>query len=280
MKIISILELLDVQTGQTRELSRFDYLIEAPFFRGENELFFNADGRIFHLWMHSGEVEPIDTGYCDRCNNDHVLSPDGKTLAVSHATAEDHASRIYLIDLGNNQPPRLITPLAPSYLHGWSPDGTTLAYCARRDGEYDVYTIPADGGVERRLTDAPGLDDGPEYSPDGTRIYFNSVRGGLMDCYYMDVDGGNVTRLTDNGRNNWFPHISPDGKTVAYISYDPREVEPGSHPQNKNVELRLIDPDGDNDRTAVKLFGGQGTLNVNSWMPDSRHLAFVRYELV
>jgi Tol biopolymer transport system component len=165
-----------------------------------------------------------------------------------------------------------------SYLHGWSPDGSTLSYCASRDGEFDVYVIPAEGGEEKRLTFTPGLDDGPEYSPDGKRIYFCSVRAGHMDCYFMDTNGENVCRLTDNGRNNWFPHISPDGKTVAYISYGD-EIAPGDHPADKWVELRLMTADGENDRLAVRLFGGQGTINVNSWMPDSRHLAFVRYEI-
>ncbi len=279
-KTISILELLDTVTGETREIKRFDYLIEAPFFRGEKELFFNAGGHIFRMRLGSGEVEQIDTGYCNHCNNDHVLSPDGKLLAVSHNTEEDHESRIYLIDLENSQPPRLVTPLAPSYLHGWSPDGKTLAYCARRKGDYDVYTIPAEGGVERQLTAMEGLDDGPEYSLDGKYIYFNSVRSGLMDCYRMDVDGANVVKLTDNGRNNWFPHISPDCTMIVYISYNAAEVPPSSHPGNKNVELRIMKPDGSDDRTLVKLFGGQGTINVNSWMDDSRHLAFVRYEIV
>lgn len=279
-KIVSILEQLDTKTGEVQTIKRFDRHIEAPFFRGEGELLFNSNGRIFRFWMNSGEVEEISTGYCNHCNNDHVLSPDGRLLAVSHAAEEDHLSRIYVIDLEDSKPPRLITPLAPSYLHGWSPDGKMLAYCASRNSEYDVYVIPADGGVEMRLTYAEGLDDGPEYSPDGKYIYFNSVRSGLMDCYRMDANGENQLRLTDNRRNNWFPHISPDGSLIAYVSYSADEVEPGSHPANKNVELRLMNPDGTEDRTAVKLFGGQGTLNVNSWMPDSRHLAFVRYELV
>lgn len=277
---ISILELLDTVTGETKELGRFDYLIEAPFFRGNDELLFNAGGRIYRMWMQSGEIEQIDTAYCDHCNNDHVLSPDGKTLAVSHNTVEDHESRIYLIDLEGSQPPRLVTPMAPSYLHGFSPDGKTLCYCARRSGDYDVYTIPVEGGVEKQLTAVEGLDDGPEYSSDGKYIYFNSVRGGLMDCYRMDLDGANVVKLTDNGRNNWFPHISPDCTKIVYISYNATEVPPSSHPGNKNVELRIMNPDGSDDRTLVKLFGGQGTINVNSWMNDSRHLAFVRYELV
>lgn len=279
-KTISILTLLDIETGETEELKRFDGMIEAPFFRSEKELFFNTNGHIYRMCMDSREVTQVDTAYCNHCNNDHVLSPDGKKLAVSHNTEEDHHSRIYVINLEGEPSPRLITGLSPSFLHGWSPDGKTLTYCAQRNGDYDVYTIPAEGGVEKQLTSTPGLDDGPEYSPDGKYIYFNSVRNGLMDCYRMDNDGSNVIRLTDNGRNNWFPHIAPDQSVIVYISYDPKEVPPGSHPPYKNVELRRMLPDGSGDTCIVKLFGGQGTINVNSWMPDSRHLAFVRYELV
>ena len=279
MKVNSILCLLDIETNEVTELKRFDHLIEAPFFRGENELFYNENGKIFRLYPDSGAIDEIPTGECSHCNNDHVLSPDGKQLAVSHSPESDWQSRIYIVGLDPVTPPRLVTPIGPSYLHGWSPDGKTLAYCACRDGEYDVYTIPADGGEETRLTDVPGLDDGPEYSPDGKYIWFNSVRDGLMECYRMDADGQNPVRLTDNGRNNWFPHISPDGKTVAYISYDPAEVRADDHPANKHVEIRCIHPDGTNDRTVVRFFGGQGSFNVNSWMPDGSGFAFVRYEL-
>ena len=279
MKTSSILCLLDTQTGDITEIKRFDCLIEAPFFRGERELLYNEGGRIFRLFMDSGEIEEIPTGECNHCNNDHVLSPDGTMLAISHSPESDWQSRIYIVGLEPQTPPRLVTPIGPSYLHGWSPDGTTLAYCACRDGEYDVYTIPADGGEETRLTDVPGLDDGPEYAPDGRYIWFNSVRTGLMECFRMDTDGGNPVRITDNGRNNWFPHISPDGRTVAYISYDPAEVRADDHPANKNVEIRCINPDGTNDRTVVKFFGGQGSFNVNSWMADSSAFAYVRYEL-
>jgi len=280
MNVHSILCLLDIETGEVTELKRFDRRMEAPFFRGENELLYNENGRIFRLLTDSGETEEIPTGACDHCNNDHVLSPDGTLLAVSHASEEDRLSRIYILGLEPPSPPRLVTPLGPSYLHGWSPDGRTLAYCASRDGEYDVYTIPAEGGEERRLTDTPGLDDGPEYSPDGRYIYFNSVRSGFMDCWRMDADGKNPVRLTDNGRHNWFPHISPDGWRIAYISYDAAEVGSGEHPANKNVQIRCIRPDGTGDRCVVKFFGGQGSLNVNSFAPDSRRLAFVRYEIV
>ena len=278
-KTTSILCLLDVVTGEVTELKRFPHLMEAPFFRSTTELLYNARGRIFRLRTDTGGIDEIPTGDCIHCNNDHVLSPDGTMLAVSHSPETDWQSRIYILGLDPVTPPRLVTPLGPSYLHGWSPDGKTLAYCASRGGEYDVCTIPACGGEETRLTDTPGLNDGPEYSPDGKYIYFNSVRSGLMGCWRMDADGGNPVRLTDNGRNNWFPHISPDGSVIAYISYDPAEVRPDDHPANKNVEIRRMNPDGTDDRTVVKFFGGQGPLHVNSWTTDSRHLAFVKYEV-
>ena len=159
----------------------------------------------------------MDTGFADCCNNDHVLSPDGTRVGISHGTGEDGRSRVYTLPLSGGVP-RLITPMAPSYLHGWSPDGRTLAYCAERNGEFDIYTIPVEGGEETRLTHTPGLNDGPEYSPDGKHIWFNSVRSGLMQVWRMNADGSDQTRMTwEEDLNCWFPHLSPDGTQVAYI---------------------------------------------------------------
>lgn len=275
--VISLLNILNVETGKVMELCRFDYLIEAPSFLSDNEIIYNSKGKIYRYNVKAGEAFVVDTGYCEHCNNDHVISSDGSRIAVSHMTEEDWLSRIYVIDLCGRKPPQLITPLAPSYLHGWSPDGRELAYCAERNEEYNIYTISVDGGVEKQLTNTKGLDDGPEYSCDGKYIFFNSVRNGLMDCYRMDADGENIVRLTDNGRNNWFPHISPDLEKVVYISYRAADVAAGDHPANKNVQIRRVNPDGTNDEKIISLFGGQGTLNVNSWRANSREVAFVSY---
>jgi Tol biopolymer transport system component len=164
-------------------------------------------------------------------------------------------------------------------LHGWSPDGNTLAYCAERNSQYDIYTIPVTGGVETQLTDLPNLDDGPEYSPDGRHIWFNSVRSGLMQIWRMNADGSEQLQITFDESNNWFPHVSPNAETVAFITYRKDDVVPNDHPANKHVEIRLMSSMGGEVRTLVKLFGGQGTINVNSWSPDSRQLAFVSYQL-
>lgn len=276
-QVYSVLETVDVATGERTVRKRFDSLIEAPNWLPDgNTLLYNAGGSLWLFDLASGESRKVDTGSAARCNNDHVLAPDGKWVGLSSAGPEGR-SLVYVAPLSGGEP-RLVTPVGPSYLHGWSPDGRTLAYCAERGGEFDIYTMPVEGGEETRLTDAPGLDDGPEYSPDGRYIWFNSVRSGLMQVWRMDAGGRNQTRMTwDEESNCWFPHLSPDGKQVAYIAYKKGDVAPGDHPPCKNVEIRLMDADGENTRTLVRLFGGQGTLNVNSWSPDGTKLAFVSY---
>lgn len=273
------LETLDIETGEVKTLAEFDHVIEAPNWTRDNRLIYNSGGHLFAFDLTTKESQTIDSGFANFCNNDHVLSPDQTHVAVSHHTREDRESRIYILPIEGGAP-TLVTPMAPSYLHGWSPNGTTLAYCAERNGQYDIYTIPREGGEETQLTDTPGLDDGPEYAPDGKTIWFNSTRSGLMQVWRMTADGSDPTQITFEERNNWFPHVSPDGEKVVYISYKKEDVEPGDHPPDKEVELRLITSNGGEPRVLLSLFGGQGTINVNSWSPDSKQIAFVRYERV
>lgn len=276
---ISILETVDVHTGVRTILKEFDYVIEAPNWTQDGRhLVYNSRGHMYTYELATGEIKEIEAGLATDCNNDHVLSPDNTRLAVSHFTNEDAKSRIYILPLIGGQP-TLITENGPSYLHGWSPDGKRLAYCAERGGQYDIYTIAIEGGPETQLTDLPGLDDGPEYSPDGKHIWFNSTRTGLMQVWRMDADGSNPTHMISEDANDWFPHVSPDGEWVVYIAYGKDDVAPGDHPANKNVELRLMRASGGESTTIVRLFGGQGTINVNSWSPDNRTIAFVSYRL-
>ncbi len=276
----SILEIYDVETDTHGVIKEFPYLIEAPNWSKDGRyLTYNSDGRIFKFDLETKESTEVPTDFVTNCNNDHVLSPDGESIAVSHGVKEDGKSRIYTVSLSGGVP-RLITPLAPSYLHGWSPDGKTLAYCAERNGEFDVYTISAEGGVETRLTDAPGLNDGPEYDSAGEYIWFNSVRSGLMQAWRMKANGTEQTQMTfDENWNTWFPHISPDRTKVVMIAYKKGDVAPGEHVPHKYVELRLMNADGSDLKTIVELFGGQGTINVNSWSPDSKKFAYVRYRI-
>lgn len=274
----STLEIMHVATGHRTVVYHADGRFEAPnWTRDGKELIVNRDGRLWRIPVAGGELTPIDTGTAVRCNNDHVLSADGKWIAMS-ANDKPHGSRIYIVPIGGGTP-RLVTPAGPSYCHGWSRDGVTLAMCAQRNGNFDVYAVPAAGGPERRLTTAAALDDGPEYAADGTWIYFNSARTDRMQVWRMRPDGSGQEQITRDGYNNWFAHPSPDGKRLVFISFLP-EVGKEKHIANQDVLLRLVPADGSAaPRTLARLFGGQGTLNVPSWSPDGTAFAFVSYKL-
>jgi len=276
-KLYSTLETVTVSSTDRRVVYTAPGKFEAPNWTADNMLVFNGDGRLHRIPADGGKPVAIDTGFATRLNNDHAISPDGKWIAISDQSQDQRRSLIYVVPIGGGTP-RRVTPKAPSYFHGWSPDGKTLAYCGERDGNFDIYTIPVEGGEETRLTTAEGLDDGPEYSPDGAHIYFNSIRSGLMQIWRMKADGSEQQQVTpDDGYNNWFPHISPDGQRMVFLTY---EKGVSGHPENKDVSLRIMTLATGKVTILAKLFGGQGTINVPSWSPDGRKLAFVSYQLV
>jgi TolB protein len=275
--LYSAMETLGVTSNSRHLVYSVAERFEAPnWSRDGAALVFNSGGRLYKLPATGGTPQLVDTGFATQCNNDHGFSPDNTLLAVSDQSQGDHKSRVYLLPAAGGTP-KLMTPRAPSYWHGWSPDGKTLAFVGERDGEFDIYTVPAAGGEETRLTTAPGLDDGPEYSPDGKYIYFNSERSGTMQIWRMHEDGSEQERVITDDFNDWFPHISPDGKSMVFLSYE-KDVK--GHPENKNVTLRLMSFSDGKISVLVKLFGGQGTINVPSWSPDGKQVAFVSYQLV
>tara|TARA_B100000579_G_C22723872_1_gene800795 strand:+ start:102 stop:953 length:852 start_codon:yes stop_codon:yes gene_type:complete len=276
--ITSRLEVFNIYEKSRKVIYEKKIHFEAPNWSNDGKyLIFNQQGYLYKLNLNSSSPIVIDTDFATRCNNDHGISPLGDMLVISHAEKKSNLSLIYTLPI-NGGIPKLITNKGPSYWHGWSPDGKFLTYCANRNNNYDVYIIPTTGGEEIRLTNAQGLDDGPDYSPDGKYIYFNSVRTGKMKIWRMNNDGSNQQQITFDTYNDWFPHPSPDGKWIVFLSYIDK-VDPGSHPAFKRVMLRMISTVDAKPVMLTKLFGGQGTINVPSWSPDSKKFAFVSYEL-
>ena len=289
------LETLDVFTGRLEALYYSTEPFEAPnWTKNGASLLYNVSGRaagwgVLRLFdLATRKPLPFDTGFGTRNNNDHVLSMDGKLLGISHQGPEtNNRSSIYVLPATGGTP-KAVTPLQPSYFHGWSPDNKWLVYAGGRKDpagstgpdKFDIYKISVDGGQEIRLTTAKGRSDGPEYTPDGKYIYFNSTRTkdavatGQMQLWRMKADGSDQEQVTDDEFNNWFPHISPDGKWIAFISF-PKEVAPEDHPYYRHCYLRLMPIEGGHAKVIAYVYGGQGTINVPSWSPDSRRIAFV-----
>jgi TolB protein len=275
--LYSVLETVTIASTDRRVAYVSAQHFEAPNWTRDGAAFFvNQDGKMWKLALGAATPTAIASSSQVHCNNDHGLSPDGNLLAISDQSANDHTSHIYTLPAAGGTP-HLVTPDGPSYWHGWSPDGKTMAFTGQRSGEFDIYTVPVAGGKEVRLTTAKGLDDGPEYSPDGASIYFNSERTGPMQIWRMNADGSGQEQVLSDSSNDWFPHISPDGKWMVFLAYD-KSVS--GHPPNQDVELRLMSLADKKVHVLAKLFGGQGTINVPSWSPDSTKLAFVSYELL
>lgn len=268
--------------------STSEMILEAPNWTLDGRwLILNGDGRLWRLAADgSTGLQPIDLAGLPPVNNDHVLAPDGRHVYVS---ANDW--HIYEVDLDGGLPRRVTNDHQDRafmhFLHGVSPDGKTLAYIGLEpDGQdwwarANIFLIPAAGGPDRRLTDETKPFDGCEYAPDGEWIYCNtevfSESAGHAQIARLRPDGTGLHQLSFDERVNWFPHISPDGRQVLYLSFPPGTT---GHPPNLPIELRLVsDGNWETPRTLVKLFGGQGTCNVNSWAPDSTRFAYVSYPL-
>lgn len=270
----SELMIYDLATGEDELLYSAEGIFEAPNWHpSEDYLVINSGGQIYRLPLASPKMELIATQGCAACNNDHGISPDGKSLVISDSPGRG-TSCIYIVPIEGGQV-RRVTKNVPSYWHGWSPDGDTLTYTAMRDGVFNIFTIPIGGGEETQVTHGPGHKDGPDYTADGNWIWFNSDQAGSgAQLWRVRPDGSDLQQMTDDDRVNWFPHPSPDGSQVLYLAY-PNGTE--GHPFGLDVELRVMPIDGGPPQTLTRLFGGQGTINVPCWSPNSDRFAYVRF---
>lgn len=274
--------------GQAELLySSDDVLFEAPNWTLDgSSLILNGDGKLWRLDLNTGSLEPISLTGVPDLNNDHVLAPDGQGIFVS---AND--GHIYRALLAGGPATRITEDDGFfHFLHGVSPDGAQLAYVGIKAGDFTqpgrLMTIASDGGAPASV-DVGRFDvgsahcDGPEFSPDGKWLYLNTEsftsRQGHAQLARIRVDGTGFERLLESESVDWFPHLSPDGRYASYIRFPGGTV---GHPADLRVAVVLVSTE---DWTTAlhswPLFGGQGTLNVNSWSPDSRRFAYVAYPL-
>ena len=277
----SHLEIMDVATGHRKILHSAPNSLQAPNWTPDNKyLIFNSltpgENLLYKYELATGNITKLNTGFANQNNNDHVLSFDGKMLAISHHVGDKRTSTIFTLPVTGSDNPVKITNEANghSYLHSWSPDNKKLLFTGQRNNEWNIISIDIETKKETPLTENATLDDGPEYSPDGKYIYFNSVRTGTMQLWRMKPDGSQEEQVTFDEYNNWFPHFSPDGKWILYVAF-PKDIDPTSHPFYKKIYLRLMPAAGGIPKTIAYIYGGQGTINVPSWSPDSKKIAFV-----
>lgn len=279
--IVSHVCIYNLASGEDTVIFSAPKIYEAPNWSRCGEfLVINHQGLLFKLNIASGELVNIPTGFATRCNNDHGISPDGTQLVISHK-CEHHGnlSTIYKLPIEGGEP-TLVTENSPSYWHGWSPDGKSLAYVARRhEQDLKIYAIDIDGQHERALTSGPGLDDGPEYSPCGNYIYYNSFASGRMQLWQMTADGKDHQQIVDSQHSDWFAHPAPNGEDCIFIRYLKDQGQ--AHPFGQDVQLMHLNLKTRETQPLTDVFyGGQGSLNVPSWSPDGKSFAYVRYEKV
>jgi Tol biopolymer transport system component len=280
----------DLRDGSSHQIYQDDSIWEAPNWSPDGSyLISNHNGGIYKLTLkHDAMSEPVKLAIpADySCNNDKALSPDGSKLAFSATPPAGKGSQVYVADADGKNLKQLTTE-SPSYFHGWSPDGKTLAFVAQRNGsgQFDVYAVPSAGGPEKQLNSNPHHDDGPDYSPDGNWIYINSDRSGKEAIWRFPAAGAGpkddkAQMVVNDDLEDWFPHISPDGKRLVYITY-PLHT-PTHNPRDVQIEFKLVTIDNGKvaaaQKSLVKAKGGQGSMNVNSWAPDSMRFAYVTYE--
>jgi Tol biopolymer transport system component len=278
------LHVFDVAARSATVIAEFDQvLFEAPNWGADgNTLYLNGQGGLWAFSLDS-PLEPCRVDYVGLppLNNDHVLDPGGEAIFLS--AMDGH---IYHGALDGSSTRRVTDEDLWHFLHGVSPDGTTLGF-VRIDGFGSLGRlglIASDGGPVTVVDTGAGHIDGPEWSPDGEWIYFNTERWAskpghaqLARVPSADPSADKVERLLSTDTVDWFPHLAPNGRLAVYLQYP---AGTAGHPEDLDVELVVVDTaDWSTPLARVPVFGGQGTINVNSWSPDSEQFAFVSYPL-
>ena len=284
------IHVLNVDTGEDRVIhTDRETLFEAPNWTKSGQLIVNGGGKLWSLNASGGAPQAISIDGIPDVNNDHVLAPDHESIFIS--TNDDW--QIYHASISGGSATR-VTPNTPNvmhFLHGVNATANQLAYVQIHQSQQGLFSngkvhlLDLETGADRVLLGGEAPEDGPEYSANGDWIYLNTehfdggVNGtpGHAQIAKVRIDGSELTQLTFDENVNWFPHLAPNGDRWAYISFPAGTL---GHPADLPVAIKVVENEHWGDaRTVATLFGGQGTINVNSWSPDSKSLAYVSYPI-
>ena len=137
-----------------------------------------------------GEPQPLAPGWAPAWGANGLLAYTG-------CDAEDKCG-IILDNPDDDVPGTRLTGSQDDTAVSWAPAGNLMAYMSNVTGNWDLYLLSPDGGVQQ-LTSTPSNEGMPAWSPDGGNLAFVSDRDGNWAIYVMQIDGQNVRRIVDLG---------------------------------------------------------------------------------
>ncbi len=219
----------DVRAGTTRQVTNYsDYDIQFPSI-GPSDIVFEKGARLFLLDLRTEQAHEVHVQvYTDRATLRPRLEMVGELLQSADI----------------------------------SPTGQRVLVQARGD----VFTLPAEHGVVRDLTQSSGVAERwPTWSPDGSTIAYFSDRSGEYELTIRPADGsGTESKLTSLGAGfRYRPQWSPDSRKLAFI--------------DKAMDVWIFDRDTGKPTKidhALRYFEGSLEGFTANWSPDSRWLTY------
>ncbi|MBE7557862.1 PD40 domain-containing protein [bacterium] len=170
--------------------------------------------------------------------NQPAFSPDGAWIAFTYG------GDLWKVPSRGGRALRLTAHPDRETKPVFTPDGKWIVFASDRQGLYDLYVMPADGGSPRRLTWHGSATEYPhDVSPDGSYVFFHSNRDGYRDLYRVPFSGGTPVRISGEYMTmEYYPVVSPDGKTLAFCRRSiPGGMVRGGYHGTQNADIWLAD---------------------------------------